>query len=436
VSAPGRKADSVADSVAESGGDIASAVTRTAQRARIASTVLATVSRQAKDAALHAVADALVSRAAEVLEANRADVDRAASAGATEAYLDRLRLDEKRIRAVADDVRKTAGLPDPVGEVVRGGILPNGLELRQVRVPFGVVGIIYEGRPNVTVDAATLCLKSGNAVLLRGSSSAQSSNEALAAILRDAVASTGLPADAIALVPGAGHEAAKHLMRARGLVDVLIPRGGANLIRSVVEESTVPVIETGVGNCHIYVDADADLDMAVSVLLNAKTSRPSVCNAAETLLVHADVAQAFLPKALGALRDAGVTVHGDSTVAGFHPDVVAATEADWDTEYLSLDIAAAVVPSLEAAVDHIRAHGTGHSEAIITGSQHAARAFVANVDAAAVLVNASTRFVDGGEFGFGAEIGISTQKLHARGPMGLPELTSTKYVVIGEGHVR
>ena len=407
-----------------------------ARRARAAATMLATASRRRKDAALLAVADALEARLPEVLEANKADVDRAAAAGATAAYLDRLRLDEARVRAIAADVRKTAGLPDPVGEVVRGGVLPNGLELRQVRVPFGVVGIIYEGRPNVTVDAAALCLKSGNAVLLRGSSSARASNEALVTILRDAVEASGLPADAVALVPGAGHEPAKHLMRARGLVDVLIPRGGADLIRSVVEESTVPVIETGVGNCHVFVDADADLDMALSILLNAKTARPSVCNAAETLLVHADVADTFLPLALAALHDAGVTVHGDDRVARVDPAVVPAVDDDWDREYLSLDIAAAVVPSLDAAIEHIRAHSTGHSEAIVTRSHESARAFVARVDAAAVLVNASTRFVDGGEFGFGAEIGISTQKLHARGPMGLPELTSTKYVVVGDGQVR
>jgi glutamate-5-semialdehyde dehydrogenase len=414
----------------------ATEVVATARRARVAATALATAPRSAKDAALQATADALIARSAEVLQANQADVDRAASAGATPAYIDRLRLDEDRMRAIAADVRKTAGLPDPVGEVVRGGILANGLELRQVRVPFGVVGIIYEGRPNVTVDAAALCLKSGNAVLLRGSSSALSSNEALVGVLRDAIEAAGLPADAVQLVPGAGHEPAKHLMRARGLVDVLIPRGGAQLIRSVVEESTVPVIETGVGNCHIYVDADADLDMALSILLNAKVSRPSVCNAAETLLVHADVADAFVPRALAALHDAGVTVHGDARVAAADPAVVPATAEDWDTEYLSLDIAAAVVASLDAAIDHIAAHSTGHSEAIITRSQDAARSFVARVDAAAVLVNASTRFVDGSEFGFGAEIGISTQKLHARGPMALPELTSTKFVVVGDGQVR
>ncbi len=402
----------------------------------MAAQTLATAPRKIKDDALLAIADALVARGEEILVANNADVERAAESGATPSYLDRLRLDDARVASIAADVRKTAGLPDPVGEVVRGGVLPNGLELRQVRVPFGVVGIIYEGRPNVTVDAAALCLKSGNAALLRGSSSAHVSNEALAAVLRDAIASVGLPADAVQLVPGAGHEAAKHLMRARGLVDVLIPRGGAALIRSVVEESTVPVIETGVGNCHVFVDADADFDKALAILLNAKVSRPSVCNAAETLLVHADVADTFLPLALAALHDAGVTVHGDERVARVDPSVTPATAADWDTEYLSLDIAAAVVPSLDAAIEHIRAHSTGHSEAIVTRSQESARRFVAEVDAAAVLVNASTRFVDGGEFGFGAEIGISTQKLHARGPMGLPELTSTKYVVVGDGQVR
>jgi glutamate-5-semialdehyde dehydrogenase len=416
--------------------DSAADVIAVARRARVAAGVLATASRATKDDALQAVAAALIARGSEVLQANQVDVDAAAAAGASASYLDRLRLDLRRIEAIAADVVKTAGLPDPVGEVVRGGQLANGLELRQLRVPLGVVGIIYEGRPNVTVDAAALCLKSGNAVLLRGSSSALMSNQALVAILRDAISSTGLPADAVQLVPGAGHEPAKHLMRARGLVDVLIPRGGADLIRSVVEESTVPVIETGVGNCHIYVDADADLDMAIAILLNAKTSRPSTCNTAETFLVHEAVADTFLPLALEALRDAGVTVHGDARVASFDSAVVPATDADWDTEYLSLDIAAAVVPSIDDAIAHIREHGTAHSEAIVTRSQAAARTFVAQIDAAAVLVNASTRFVDGAEFGFGAEIGISTQKLHARGPMGLAELTSTKYVVVGDGHVR
>jgi glutamate-5-semialdehyde dehydrogenase len=328
-----------------------------------------------------------------------------------------------------------AGLPDPVGEVLRGSTLANGLELRQVRVPFGVVGIIYEARPNVTADAAGICLKSGNAALLRGSTSALASNRAIVEALRGAVQQSGLPADAVQLVPGEGHDAAKVLMRARGLVDVLVPRGGAGLIRSVVEESTVPVIETGVGNCHVYVDADADLDMALAIVLNAKTHRPSVCNAAESLLVHADVADEFVPRVVSALQEAGVTVHGDERFAALD-GVEPATDADFDAEYLSLDISAAVVPSLEDAVTHIRRHSSGHTEAIVTRSQAAARRFVAAVDSAAVMVNASTRFTDGSEFGFGAEIGISTQKLHARGPMGLPEMTSSKYVVTGDGHVR
>jgi glutamate-5-semialdehyde dehydrogenase len=415
--------------------DVESAVLAAAGRARTASHELALTTRRAKDAALHAMADELLAGADHVLEANAADVEAARAAGTPDALLDRLRLDGKRIEGMAEGLRHVAGLEDPVGEVVRGGTLANGLELRQVRVPFGVVGIIYEARPNVTADAAGICLKSGNAVLLRGSSSAARSNQSIVACLRDAVASTGLPADAVQLVPGAGHEGAKVLMRARGSVDVLIPRGGAGLIRSVVAESTVPVIETGVGNCHVYVDAAADLDMALDIVLNAKTHRPSVCNAAESLLVHEAVADQFLPRVVGALREAGVTVHGDVAFAA-QEGVVAATEDDWDTEYLALEIAAAVVPSLEAAIDHIRRHSSAHSEAIVTDSQSAARRFVAAVDSAAVLVNASTRFTDGGEFGFGAEIGISTQKLHARGPMGLPEMTSTKYVVTGQGHVR
>ncbi|HVE25790.1 MAG TPA: glutamate-5-semialdehyde dehydrogenase [Sporichthya sp.] len=413
------------------------AVLDTARRARVAATDLAVASRATKDAGLHAMADALLAAAPAVLEANAADCARAEAGGTPAAIIDRLRLDDGRIAAMAQGLRDVAALPDPVGEVVRGSTLPNGLELRQVRVPFGVVGIIYEARPNVTADGAGLALKSGNAVLLRGSSSAKASNAAIVAALRDGVASVGLPADAVQLVPGDTHDAVKHLMRARGLVDVLIPRGGAALIKSVVEESTVPVIETGVGNCHVYVDADADLDQAERILVNAKAQRPSVCNAAETLLVHADVAAEFVPRALAALGRVGVTVHGDADFQRLGGDVVVpATDADWDTEYLSLDIAAAVVPSLEAAITHIREHGSGHTEAILTRSQASARRFVAAIDAAAVVVNASTRFTDGGEFGFGAEIGISTQKLHARGPMGLPELTSTKYVVTGDGHVR
>jgi glutamate-5-semialdehyde dehydrogenase len=425
-----------------------SAVLDAARRARVAAQDLAVRSRAEKDAALNAMADALLANEAAILEANAADVARAAEAGTSEAMIDRLRLDPKRVAAMAAGLRDVAGLADPVGEVVRGSTLANGLELRQVRVPFGVVGIIYEARPNVTADGAGLALKSGNAVLLRGSSSARASNAAIVAALREGVVAAladgsgsgnPLPADAVQLVPGDGHDSVKHLMRARGLVDVLIPRGGAALIRSVVEESTVPVIETGVGNCHVYVDADADLDAAERILVNAKAQRPSVCNAAETVLVHADVAAEFVPRAVRALAGAGVTVHADPgflAAGGTGANVVAATEEDWDTEYLSLDIAAKVVNSLEDAIAHIRTHGSGHTEAILTRSQASARRFVAAVDAAAVIVNASTRFTDGGEFGFGAEIGISTQKLHARGPMGLPELTSTKYVVTGEGHIR
>ncbi len=411
-----------------------------ARRARAAAVTLATAPRATKDAALHAMAEALLAGAPDVLAANEEDLAAGRAAGMSEALLDRLALSDKRIAGMAGGLRQVAGLPDPVGEVVRGSTLANGLELRQIRVPLGVVGIVYEARPNVTADAAGLCLKAGNAVLLRGSSSASRSNAAIVAVLRSALPSAGLPDDAVQLVDASTRDSVKELMRARGLVDVLIPRGGAALIRSVVEESTVPVIETGIGNCHVYVDAAADLDMALAILVNAKTSRPSVCNAAESVLVHRDVAEAFLAKALPALRNAGVTVHGDPAVVAAGSatgvPVEAATEEDHAAEYLSLDLSAAVVDSLEAAVAHVRRYGSGHTEAIVTGSQAAARAFVAQVDAAAVMVNASTRFTDGEEFGFGAEIGISTQKLHARGPMGLPELTSTKYVVTGDGQVR
>jgi len=415
-------------------------VTELATRARVAATVLASAHRDVKDAALHAMADALDARTGEILDANAADVDAARAAGTPEAIIDRLALSAARVAAIAQSLRDTARLADPVGDVVRGSTLANGLEVRQIRVPFGVVGMIYEARPNVTVDAAGLCLKSGNAVLLRGSSSAFRSNTAIVAALRDAIDKTGLPADAIQLVDASTRDTVRELMTARGLVDVLIPRGGADLIRSVVDGSTVPVIETGVGNCHVYVDDGADLDMALEILLNAKTSRPSVCNAAESLLVHASVAPAFLGRALPALDAAGVTVHGSPDVvsAGASAGVAVptATDDDFGREYLSLDLAARVVESLDEAVDHIRRYGTGHSETIVTRSLERAREFTAAVDAAVVLVNASSRFVDGGEFGYGAEIGISTQKLHARGPMGLAELTSTKYVVIGTGQTR
>ncbi len=396
--------------------------------------MLAKTPRAAKDAALQAMADALAKAETAVLEANTVDVARAEANGTSAALIDRLRLTPDRIAGMVQGLRDLAGLPDPVGDVVRGWTNANGVQVRQVRVPFGVVGIIYEARPNVTADAGGICVKSGNAALLRGSSSAADSNAAVVEALRQGLVDAGLPADGVQLIPGP-REVTNELMAARGLVDVLIPRGGAGLIDTVVRNSQVPVIETGVGNCHLYVDATADHEMALAILLNAKTQRPSVCNAVETLLVHADAADSFVPQALRALAGAGVTVHGDERTAAYG-QVLAATETDYAEEYLSLDIAVAVVDDLDAALAHIRRYSTGHSETIVTESQRSAQRFTAEVDAAAVLVNASSRFVDGGEFGFGAEIGISTQKLHARGPMGLPEMTSTKYVVVGSGQVR
>ena len=413
-----------------------SEVVEVAKRARTAAAALAPLPRKDKDAALRAMADALVARADEVLAANAEDVTAGREGGTSEAMLDRLALTTARIEAMADGLRHVATLPDPVGEVVRGSSLPNGLELRQVRVPLGVVGIVYEARPNVTADAAGLCLKSGNAVLLRGSASAYRSNRVLVDVLADAATAAGMPADSVQLVPGTDRSSVKELMQARGLVDVLIPRGGAGLINAVVTESQVPVIETGVGNCTVYVDASADLDKAVAITVNSKTHRPSVCNAAETLLVHADVAAAFLPRAVEALKAEGVVLHADERARAYDPAAVPVTDEDWAAEYLSLDLAVGVVDSLDDAVAHIRRWGSGHTEAIVTRDVDEARRFVRSLDSAAVMVNASTRFTDGSEFGFGAEIGISTQKLHARGPMGLPELTSTTYVVTGEGHVR
>jgi glutamate-5-semialdehyde dehydrogenase len=407
-----------------------------ARRARVASRQVALLSTATKNAVLQAMAAALRSRTPEILQANAADVAAAESTGTPENLIDRLRLTDARIEGMAVGLEDLVALPDPVGGTVRGSVLANGLSLQQVRVPLGVVAIIYEARPNVTADAAGIALKSGNAVLLRGSGSAYHSNAALVRILAAAGTAAGLPADAVQLVPGVDRASVRHLMTARGLVDVIIPRGGAGLIRAVVEGSTVPVIETGVGNVHVYVDAAADLDMAESILLNSKTRRTSVCNAAETLLVHADVAATAVPRLVGALQRAGVTVHADDAVAALTDGTVPATADDWDTEFLSMDIAAAVVDSLEGALAHIAAHSTGHTEAIVTGDLAAAQRFSREVDAAAVMVNASTAFTDGGQFGFGAEIGISTQKLHARGPMGLAELTSTKYVVTGSGQIR
>ena len=405
-----------------------------AVQAREAAVVLARATRRAKDAGLEAMADALAKAEAEVLEANERDVAQAEAAGTGATLVDRLRLTADRVAGMVEGLRSVAALADPVGEVVRGWTNPNGVQVRQVRVPFGVVGIIYEARPNVTADAAGICLKSGNAALLRGSSSAAESNAAVVTALQAGLAAAGLPADAVQLVSGP-REVTGELMAARGLVDVLIPRGGAGLIDTVVRNSQVPVIETGVGNCHLVIDATADPAMALEILLNGKVQRPSVCNAVETLLVHRDAADAFLPGALTALREAGVIVHGDTRVAAYG-EVVPVTEEDFVTEYLSLDLAVAVVDSLDQALAHIRRYSTGHSETLVTQSQPSAVRFEAEVDAAAVLVNASSRFVDGGEFGFGAEIGISTQKLHARGPMGLAEMTSTKYVVTGTGQTR
>ena len=411
-----------------------------ARAARVAARELAPLTRARKDAALHAMADALAARERAVLEANRSDISRAEDAGTSPALIDRLRLTADRIASMVAGLRSLAGLADPVGEVVRGFATPTGVRITQVRVPLGVVGIIYEARPNVTADAAGICLKSGNAALLRGSSSALHSNRAVIEALRAGLDDAGIAPDAVQLVEG-GHEVTGEMMRARGLVDVLIPRGGAGLIEAVVTGSSVPVIETGTGNCHLFVDASADLAMAESIMLNAKTQRPSVCNALETLLVHEQVAATFLPRALAALAASGVTVHADPSVLPFVPAdhagrVVPAGPDEFDGEYLSLDLAARVVSDLDTAIEHIRAHTTGHSETIVTSDTRSADRFVAAIDAAAVLVNASSRFVDGGEFGFGAEIGISTQKLHARGPMALPEMTTTKYVLVGEGQIR
>lgn len=406
--------------------------------ARDASRVLAQVPTRDKNDALYTMASTLLDRQDAILAANAEDVERARAAGTADSIIDRLRLDDHRVALMVDGLYQLAALPDPVGGVVRGWTTDNGLRIRQVRVPFGVIGIIYEARPNVTVDAGGICLKSGNAVLLRGSSSAVSSNTAVVEALQEGLRSVGLPAQAIQLVTGP-REVTTEMMTARGLVDLLIPRGGAGLIQNVLENSTVPVIETGTGNCHLYVDAAADLDMALEILVNAKTQRPSVCNALETVLVHAEVADAFVPRAVAAMAEAGVTVHGDEAIMAAgegHDAVMPAVEGDFDAEWLSLDLSARVVGSIEEAIDHIRAHTSGHSETIVTDSRAASETFVASVDAAAVLVNASSRFVDGGEFGFGAEIGISTQKLHARGPMALQEMTSTKYVVEGVGQVR
>ena len=420
--------------------DADAGVRELATAARTASRTLATATRATKDAALGAMADALVAHREEIVAANARDLERGRERGMAPGLLDRLELTTERIEAIADSLREVAGLPDPVGEVVRGQTLPNGLRLRQLRVPMGVVGMIYEARPNVTVDVAGLCLKSGNAVLLRGGSAAESSNEVIVRVLGEALESHGLPAELVQSIDRYGREGAVALMHARGFVDVLVPRGGADLIQTVVRESRVPVIETGVGNVHVYVDESAELESALEIVLNAKTQRVGVCNAAESLLVHEAVADEFLPAALAALRERDVVIHGDEAtldaVSGLALDAVAASEADWATEYLALELAVRVVPDLDAAIEHIRTYSSGHTEAIVTGSLAAAQRFEDEVDAAAVMINASTRFTDGGQLGLGAELGISTQKLHARGPMGLAELTTTKWVVTGQGHIR
>ena len=406
------------------------------EAARAASTVLATARADLKNEALHAIARAVVAGADRILSANELDLANGRENGIAVGLLDRLTLTESRLAGLADAVEQIAALTDPVGEVVRGSNLPNGVQLSQVRVPFGVIGAIYEARPNVTIDIAALALKSGNAVVLRGGSAAENSNRVLVAIIQEALATVGLPVECVQTIDEFGRDGAKQLMQARGYVDVLIPRGSANLINTVVTESKVPVIETGAGVVHVYLDESADLEMAVEIVSNSKVQRPSVCNALETLLVHESAAERVLPAVLSRLRQQGVTLHADDATRAIFADAVPATEDDWTTEYMTLDLAVRIVPSLDAAMDHIRRYSTHHTESIVTNDLSRAERFLAEVDSAVVMVNASTRFTDGGEFGFGGEVGISTQKLHARGPMGLPELTSTKWIVRGTGQTR
>jgi glutamate-5-semialdehyde dehydrogenase len=404
------------------------------QRAKAASLALALASTATKDAALAAAADLLLQRSEEILTANAADVERALVDGVSATIIDRLRLSDARIASMAGGLRQVASLADPVGEVVEGWVRPNGLRIEKVRVPLGVVAIVYENRPNVTSDSAALCLKSGNAAFLRGSSGALASNQAIAAVLREGFAKAGLPEDSLVLVEDTSYESAREFMRMRGTIDCLIPRGGPSLITAVLENATVPYVIDGDGNCHLYVDASADLEMALSLLVNGKTQRPSVCNATESLVVHREVAEAFLPAAAEALSN--VRLVGDENARALVPGMEAATEEDWGKEYLDLVLSVRVVDDLDGAIAHIQRYGSGHTEAIVTRELEAAQRFTREVDAAAVVVNASTRFTDGEQFGFGAEIGISTQKLHARGPMGLRELTTIKYVITGNGQIR
>jgi len=396
--------------------------------------MVARASSAVRDDALRFAADLLEERSGAILAANATDLERAEAAGADATSLDRLRLDPARIAGMAGGLREVAALADPVGEVVDGWVRPNGLRVERVRIPLGVIGIIYENRPNVTSDAAGLCLKSGNAVLLRGSSTAISTNLVVAAALRDGLAKAGLPVDAVGLVEDTTREGAVAFMQLTGIIDCLIPRGGSSLVASILEHATVPYVVDGIGNCHVYVDAAADLDMAVAIVVNAKTQRPGVCNAAESLVVHREVAAEFLPRVAAALD--GVVLRGDEAARALLPGIGVASEEDFAAEFLGLTMSVAVVDDLDAAIDHITRYGSGHSEAIVTRDIGAAGRFTTEVDAAAVVVNASTRFVDGGELGLGAEIGISTQKLHARGPMGLAALTSTRFVVTGTGQVR
>ncbi|MDH5131607.1 MULTISPECIES: glutamate-5-semialdehyde dehydrogenase [unclassified Microbacterium] len=406
------------------------------ERAKEASRTTAALTSDDKARALDAVAVALEENAARIIEANHRDVARGRDDGIGESLIDRLRLDEKRVSALAAAVRDVAALPDPVGRVVGGHRMPNGVALEQVRVPFGVVGAIYEARPNVTVDIAALALRSGNAVVLRGGSAALHSNTVLVDVMRSALGDAGVTPEAIQTVDDFGRDGAKALMHGRGFIDVLVPRGSAGLIATVVTESTVPVIETGAGNVHILLDESAPDDWACDIVVNAKVQRPSVCNAVETILVHRQAAPRLIPLVASALMSEGVAIHGDDVVAGLVANIIPATEEDWATEYLSLDVAMKVVDSLDDALDHIRRYSTGHTESIVTTDSRSAERFLAEVDSAVVMANASTRFTDGAEFGFGAEVGISTQKLHTRGPMGLSELTSTKWLARGAGQTR
>ena len=407
-----------------------------AAAAKKAAAKLAVTSTAVKNKALLAMAEALLAKQEEILAANALDMERAAAKGMKSSMLDRLKLTAARIEGMADGLRQVANLPDPVGNVLDGKTLANGLTITKVRVPLGVIGIIYEARPNVTADAAGLCLKSGNAVVLKGGSEAMESNKAVAGILSAAATAAGMPEGAIQFIDTSDRQAVQDLIHLNGLVDVVIPRGGAGLIKMVVMNATVPVIETGAGVCHTYVDASADVEMAVKIAYNAKVQRPSVCNAMETLLVHKAIADKFMPAMLAKYAEAGVEIRGDEGVQSFDKAVVPVTEEDWATEYGDLRLSVKLVDSIEEAMEHIARFGTGHSECIVTNDYSQAQLFQKTVDAAAVYVNASTRFTDGNEFGFGAEIGISTQKLHARGPMALPELTSTKYLICGNGQIR